>query len=61
MKVVCCECKKFIRDKEPLWDTSESHTFCTECLEDKLGQLDELWETATEAVKARRRERECQT
>ena len=32
MKIVCAWCKKPLGDKEPLSDTSVTHTICPECL-----------------------------
>jgi hypothetical protein len=29
--VVCSKCGRYIREKEPLWDTSISHGICEEC------------------------------
>ena len=31
MKVICAICKILIREKEPLEDKRESHTYCDEC------------------------------
>ena len=33
MRIVCSWCKKFIGEKEPLDDPSETHSKCAECLE----------------------------
>jgi len=33
MLVICSWCDKFIKEKEPLWDKSISHTICEECYE----------------------------
>ena len=46
MKIVCSWCKKFIGEKEPLDDKSESHTKCDGCI--KL--MIELW-TAEEVAR----------
>ena len=33
MLVICSWCEKFIKEKEPLWDKSISHTICEGCYE----------------------------
>jgi hypothetical protein len=32
MKIVCSWCKKFMGEKEPFNDSSETHAKCAECL-----------------------------
>ena len=33
MKIICSWCKKFMGEKEPFDDPSETHSKCAECLE----------------------------
>ncbi len=32
MRVICAVCKILIREKEPLEDERESHSYCPECV-----------------------------
>lgn len=31
IRVICCVCKQLIREKEPLKDHRETHTYCPTC------------------------------
>lgn len=39
MKVVCCNCQKDIREKEPLDDSSVTHGLCESCLEQSYKEI----------------------
>lgn len=38
MKIICSWCKKFMGEKEPVEDSSETHAKCAACLRDQKGK-----------------------
>ncbi len=39
MEVICCQCKKFIKEKEPLENTEVSHGICGECYTEIINEI----------------------
>ena len=42
MRIICAWCKKFLREKEPLYDKSISHGICEKCYIEVREQIKEL-------------------
>ena len=39
---ICCDCKKYLGEKEPLEDERITHGYCQECLERTRQEIEEM-------------------